>query len=428
MAPEIRIAVLGTGDTKRAEMAFLASEIRGSGAVAIVMDVGVAPTPPGAAEVTSDQVALAGGRTLQQVGELGRDRAMAAMGAGAGVLLRRQRVDGRLDGVIAVGGNQGTAVAAIAMRALPVGCAKLIVSTVASGNVRPYVADSDIVMQFSVADLMGGPNAVTAPVLRSAAAAVVAMAATGRDAGPPVAGPVASVTTFGNTEPAALVAMSALRDAGFHVVPFHASGACGSAMERLIDEGRIHAVLDLTTHEVLAEAYPVDIYTPARPGRLSAAGRAGIPQVVVPGGLEYFCFGPRDDIPAGYRGRPVHMHNPYNTNVRANRSELAAVGRLLAQRLNDARGPVAAMVPTHGWSQVGSPGGVLHDPEANAALVTALREDLRPDLPITEVPTTINDPQFAAQCAATLIRMYHQQAPVAGPGVRASADTVRRTT
>jgi len=397
------IAVLVTLDTKSEEAMFLRREIAAAGGDVRVIDVGLGDSdPPG--DLPATEVAAAAGTSIEQVRRLPRGEAMATMGQGAGAHLLRWHAQGELDGVLAVGGNQGTAIAAMAMRTLPIGPPKLIVSTVASGNVRGYVGDSDITMQFSVADLLGGPNKVTSSILRKAAAGIVAMASVA-DTGAVGERSAIAVTAFGNTEQAVVVAMGKLKDGGFDVIPFHASGACGSAMERLIDEGKFHAVLDLTIHEVLGELHPTDIYAPVRPGRLSAAGRRGIAQVVVPGGLDYFCFGGVEDIPPGYRDRPTHVHNPYNTNVRTTAAELTQIGRLVAARLNAATGPVAVLIPTRGWSHVGSPGGALHDPDANAAFPDALRRHLRPGIDLRLIDSTINDPSFAIEAAQTLMTM-----------------------
>jgi uncharacterized protein (UPF0261 family) len=311
---------------------------------------------------------------------------------------------GQLDGVLGIGGNQGTAIAASAMRELPFGLPKYIVSTVASGNVRGFVGDSDIVMAFSVADLLGGPNVVIGTVLRQAAAAMAAMAGSGSTSMARPSGPLVAVTAFGNTHQAVLAASERLAQAGVAVVPFHASGASGSAMERFIRQGLFDGVLDLTTHELLAELYPADIYAPVRPGRLTAAAERGVPQVVAPGGLEYHCFAAADTIPAALHDRPVHYHNPNNTNVRSSSAELVEVARAMAARLNAARGPVAVLIPSLGWSQVGSPGGPLHDPAANAAFADELRRQVDDRIGIRELPVTINDPTFGAQAADLLLR------------------------
>ncbi|KAE8763346.1 Tm-1-like ATP-binding domain-containing protein [Georgenia thermotolerans] len=405
MTVEPTVAVLATLDTKAEEARFLARRIAEEGGRARVIDIGLGEAADDVAEVTAPAVAATVGHDVAALRRGLRDVAMAAMGEGAGIHLRRWYDEGRLDGVIAVGGNQGTAIAAIAMRALPFGPAKLIVSTVASGNVRSYVRDHDIAMQFSVADLLGGPNLVTTSVLDRCAAGIVAMARAARRQPRAAPAPAVAVTAFGNTEKAVVRAIEEIRASGLETVPFHASGACGSAMERLVEEGRIQAVLDLTVHEVLGELHPDDIYAPVRPGRLTAAGRMGIPQVVAPGGLEYLCFGGVGTIPERYRGRPTHIHNPYNTNVRTTAGELEAVAALIAERLNAATGPAAVLVPLRGWSQVGSPGGILHDPVANEALVATLRARLRPDIPLRCLDLAINDEEFAVTAARTLLGM-----------------------
>lgn len=407
MAAAPVVAVLATLDTKREEAVFLRDRIIDNDGEAVVVDIGLSPADDPVATVPASAVAAAAGRDVPGLRAGPRDEAMAAMGAGAAAHLTRWYDAGRLDGMIGVGGNQGTAVASIAMRAVPIGAPKLLISTVASGNVRKYVMDSDIAMQFSVADLLGGPNIVTTSILDTCAAGIVAMAraaARYRARARPRATAVA-VTAFGNTEAAVVRAVAALREQGYEIVPFHASGACGSAMERLIRQGTLQAVLDMTTHELLGELHPRDIYAPVRPGRLTAAGEMGIPQVVVPGGLEYLCFGGVDEIPEAYRGRPTHVHNPYNTNVRTTAEELAAVGELMAERLNAATGPVAVLVPLRGWSHVGSPGGVLHDPAINQALIDVLGARLRSDIPLTLLDLSINDEAFAVTAAQTLTDM-----------------------
>ncbi|MFH5823665.1 Tm-1-like ATP-binding domain-containing protein [Georgenia sp. AZ-5] len=399
------IAVLATMDTKSEEARFLTERITREGGKALVVDIGLGGESYDFASITAAEVAAVVGRDVGRLRGGPRDEAMASMGQGAATYLRRWYDAGMLDGVIAVGGNQGTAIASIAMRELPFGPAKLIVSTVASGNVRSYVMDSDIAMQFSVADLLGGPNVITTSILDRCAAGIVAMGRASRRERAMAPGDVVAVTAFGNTEKAVVRAIEEIRANGLHTVPFHASGACGSAMERLVEDRRINAVLDLTVHEVLGELHPDDIYAPVRPGRLTAAGRAGVPQVVVPGGLEYLCFGGVATIPPRYRGRPTHVHNPYNTNVRTTAAELEAVGALIAERLNAATGPVAVLIPLLGWSHVGSPGGVLHDPQANDALVRTLRARLRDDIPLRCYDLAINDEEFAVTAAHTLLDM-----------------------
>ncbi len=406
------VALLATMDTKAAEVEYLQAELLDHGRPVRVVDVGLSAVHDDV-DAAAGSVAAAAGRELDELRATARrDEAMAAMAAGARELLSGWHAAGELAGVLAVGGNQGTSIAAAAMRELPYGVPKLIVSTVASGNVREYVADSDVTLMFSVADLLGGANPVVAGVLRRAAAAMAGMAAVGTDGG--LVGnhhdrPLVALTAFGNTHNAVTTAMSALSESGVSTVPFHASGACGSAMERLIDNGRFHGVLDLTTHELLGELYPDDIYSPVRPGRLTAAGRAGIPQVVVPGGLEYHCFGGAGTIPGAFRERPTHYHNPNNTNVRATADELVTVAETMAERLNASTGTVAVLVPTLGWSVIGSPGGVLHDPVANDAFTRTLRARLASKVVLRELETTINDPVFATTAAETLMELLRDR-------------------
>jgi uncharacterized protein (UPF0261 family) len=317
---------------------------------------------------------------------------------------------GDLCGVLALGGNQGAAIAALAMRDLPYGLPKAIVTTMASGNVRPYVGCKDILTLFTVADLAGGPNRVTAPVLRNAALAVAGMALGAHAPAEPGTGnreprTAVAITALGNTHPAVTRAMHRLAAAGHEPIAFHASGACGSAMEELLEAGEIAAALDLTPHELSEEVMGDGTYVPVRPGRMTAAGRRGVPQVVSTGGMEYLCFGPPDTVPARYRGRPTAMHNPMNPNIRLTGEELAGVGRVMAERLNAARGPAAVFVPLKGWSIYGGPGGPLHDPAADAALVRALADHLDPRIPLRRLDLHINDPAFADACVDALLAM-----------------------
>jgi len=323
---------------------------------------------------------------------------MRVMGEGAARCLLDLYGAHRLDGVIAVGGNQGTAIASIAMRALPIGLPKFMVSTVASGNIRPYVEDKDIGVVFSVADLIGGPNPVSRSILANAVGALVGMVENGaRIAARPGERTIA-VTSLGNTEPAVRRAMKLLHEAGFQAIAFHASGAGGSAMEELIGEGIIHGVLDLTPHELTEEVLGAGAYVPVRPGRLKSAGAKGIPQVISTGAMEYLCFGPRESIPARLRKRKIYMHNPYNANLRVSAREMSRVGQTMAERLNEAKGPTAVMIPLRGWSVYGAPGGPLHDPLAYKAFLKALRSHLRPDIQYREIDAHINDGMFAEAC------------------------------
>lgn len=399
------IAILATLDTKGAEVASMRDHLATLGYGATLIDIGPLGPPAIRADLANDEVARQGGWELAELVRTGqRDRIMETMGKGAGVLLSRLFFEGKIAGVIGLGGNQGTAVSAMAMRLLPFGFPKYLVSTVASGNIRPYVGDRDIGIVFSVGDFLGGANPVTGAILANAVAAVVGMAAHGRRLVVPAGQKVVAVTALGNTEPAASRAVQSLKERGFAAVAFHASGAGGSAMEDLIAEGLIQGVLDLTPHELAEEVVGAGAYQPVNPGRLTAAGAKGIPQVVATGGLEYLCFGPWESIPTRMRKRKIYMHNPYNANVKVSRSEMAAVGRTMAERLNAAKGPVTVLIPLRGWSVYGAPGGILHDAAGNRALLKSLKQGLRREIPIQEIDAQINDNAFADACVDALTR------------------------
>jgi uncharacterized protein (UPF0261 family) len=410
MIPKGTIAILATLDTKGAEVASMRGLLETLGYAATVIDIAPLGPPAIRADLTNDEVARQGGWNLAELVRTGqRDRIMEVMGKGAGKLLSRLFFEDRIAGVIGLGGNQGTAISAMAMRILPFGFPKYLVSTIASGNIRPYVGDRDIGVVFSVGDFLGGINPVTGPILANAVAAVVGMAEHGARITVKQGERTIAVTALGNTEPAASRAVKALRERGFQAVAFHASGAGGSAMEDLIEAGLIQGVFDLTPHELTEEVIGAGAYQPVNPGRLTAAGKKGIPQVVSTGGLEYLCFGPRESIPIRLRKRKTYMHNPYNANVKVSRKEMATVGRAMAERLNAAAGPTTVMVPLKGWSVYGAPGGVLYDGTGNRILVKALREHLKEGIPLKEIDAHINDAAFVDACVDQLVSYMEKE-------------------
>jgi len=324
-------------------------------------------------------------------------------------VLKRQYWHGKLKGVLGIGGNQGTAIASIGMRALPIGFPKYLISTVASGNIRPFVGAKDIAMVFSVSDLVGGPNVVTRSVLANAAAAVMGMADAGESLKSPKDQKLIAISALGNTEEAVNHAMTRLKEAGFQVIAFHASGAGGSAMEELVERGIVDGVLDLTPHELTEEVIGQGAYVPVNSGRMEAAVRKGIPLVVATGGMEYVCFGPRNSIPRDMLNRKILMHNPYNANVIITHDELQEVAAVLAERLNKAGGKTALFVPTGGWSKYGSPGGVFYDPEGLEKFLQALRSDLDPKVRLEVPPGNINDEGFVDLCVDAMIEFMKEE-------------------
>jgi uncharacterized protein (UPF0261 family) len=399
------IAIVATLDTKGPEVRFLAAEIHSRGHPPVVVDVSLQPHHeriPAASNglLSREEVARRAGVDPDALPRMPRAEAIEAMGRGAGSILLELWNAERISGVLGIGGNQGTALASLAMRHLSLGTPRLIVSTVASGNLRPYLQHHDIAVLFPLADLTGGPNRVTLPILRRAAAAICAMV---ESASPVPRGdsPAVAITALGNTHPVVSETIRLLKERGMEPVVFHASGACGAAMEELVEAGMFAGVLDLTPHELLGEVFGEDIYSPTRAGRLlGGAGR--VPRVVAPGGLEFFVFGPQESIPARFRDRPTHMHNPFNANVRATREEMAILGQEVARRLNASGGRAAFLLPLRGWTVVAGPGGPLYDPEGNKAFAQALRAHLAPEVRLVEVDAELNDPKCAALAVALL--------------------------
>lgn len=394
------IALIVTVDTKEAEARFLNEYIEAQGFSAPVIDVSTKNPHNYEPEYPREMVCRLGNCEFCDLKHLRRDNMMKTMGEGATKILLDLYAKGELAGVLAVGGNQGTAIASIAMRALPLGVPKLIVSTVASGYVRPYVEYKDIIMMFSVADILGGANTVSRTILSNAAGAVMGMAQYGQPLARGVK-PVIATTAFGNTDAAVNQARVVLEEKGYEVIAFHASGASGSAMEYLIEEGYIQGVLDMTTHELIGEVHGDDIYTPLRP-RLVEAGKKGIPQVIVPGAIEYFCFGGPDSYPQKYLNRLTHYHNPYNTNVRASKEEIMETARVMADKLNKSLGPVVVMIPLKGFSENGRQGNTLYEPETDQAFIETLEKNLDSKIKMIKIDANINDKEFAEQAAQVM--------------------------
>jgi uncharacterized protein (UPF0261 family) len=409
------IWLIGTLDTKREAIEYLAEEIRAHGQRPIVVDVSLAEltSPSGrdssaadtsAADISAADVVTAGGVDPADLQGMSRSAAMEHMMTGAAATLLEGHRRGEVRSVIAVGGSGGTAIASHAMRGLPIGLPKLIVSTVAAGDMRQYVGSSDIGMQSSVVDIMG-LNSILERVLRNAAAAIVGMAE--NRAGTHSSGRrVIALTSFGVTTPCVQRCRALLEARDFEVLVFHARGSGGKAMEDLVRAGEIHAVLDVTTTELADEV--AGGMMSAGPDRLDAAAAAGIPQVVVPGALDVVNFGSPDHIPAALRSRLLHAHNPNNIVMRTSAEELASVGRLMARKLNRASAPVEVLIPARGFSDYDREGGVFFDPAADGEFEAALRADLRPGVDVTSVDAHINVEPFADHCVERLLALLER--------------------
>ncbi len=390
-----RAYAVATMDTKGRELAFVADRVRAGGVEVVTVDVGTLDPPTVAPDIPREAVVASHptpeGRALALSG-VDRGTSVTAMGEALAVFLRREHEAGRLAGVIGIGGSGNTAAITPAMRALPIGMPKLMVSTIASGNVAPYVGTSDIVMMYPVVDI-AGLNAVSRRVLANAAAALVGMIR--QDELPSDDRPTVAMTMFGVTTPCVSAVREALEAHGFDALVFHATGTGGRAMEKLVEAGLIGGVLDITTTEVADEV--VGGILPAGPDRFDAILRARIPYVMSLGALDMVNFGAIETVPEKFHGRKLHSHNAQVTLMRTTADENRQCARWIAGKLNLAEAPFTVMIPEGGVSSIDAPGMPFHDPEADAALFDELESAIehRPGRTIRRLPMNINDPAFA---------------------------------
>jgi len=345
--------------------------------------------------------AAAGVEFRRLVAERDRGRSVQAMAAGAAVLTRRLFEEGRIHGILSLGGSAGSTIGTAAMRALPAGVPKLMVSTLASGDTRPYVGTKDIAMMYPVVDI-AGLNVLSRRILSNAAAAITGMVTREPDDAA-AHKPLIGATMFGVTTPCVQMARKTLEERGYEVLVFHATGTGGQAMEGLIADGYLRGVLDITTTE-LADELAGGVLT-AGPDRLEAAAAKGVPQVVCPGAIDMVNFGPMNTVPEKFRERKLYMHNPTVTLMRTTPEECAELGRITAKKLNGSRGPVAVLVPLRGVSAIDIEGGPFHSPEALEAYRRSLKEHLDPRIRLVELDAHINDEVFARRAAELLLEM-----------------------
>ncbi len=393
------IAVLGTLDTKGHEHAFVADEIRRLGHQPLLMDVGSGEAPQVTPDITRYEVAQAGGVDLAALKQRGdRGECVSAMAMAAPRLLERLYREGRIAGVISLGGGGGTAIATAAMRALPIGFPKLMVSTLASGNTAHYVGAKDITMMPSIVDV-AGLNRISRTIFRRAAGAICGMVDVTVESTEDR--PLIVASMFGNTTDCVNAAIPMLEDAGYEVLVFHATGAGGRAMESLIESGLVDGVLDITTTEWADEL--VGGTLSAGPSRLDAAAKASVPAIVVPGCLDMVNFGERKTVPEIFNDRTFYLHNPQVTLMRTSESECRELGRILAAKVNAYAAPVTVLIPRKGISIISAPGQPFHDPAADAALFDTLTTSLHAKVHVISMDCLINNAAFAKACAEALL-------------------------
>lgn len=401
------VVIVGALDTKGAEFAFIKALIEAAGLKTLVIDFGVMGAPAFPPDITRAEVAQAGGGDLTQLatGEH-KDAAMEVMATGLAVIVRRLFAAGQLDGIISMGGSGGTSLATRAMRTLPVGIPKMMVSTMAGGDVSAYAGAKDITFMPSIVDV-AGINRISRAIYTNAAGAIAGMVK--MDAPPSQSEkPLITASMFGNTTKAVDHARSILEANGYEVLVFHATGAGGRTMESLIADGYIVGSLDITTTE-LADTVCGGVFD-AGPERCLAASRAGIPAVLAPGCVDMANFWGVETMPEKYRQRNLYRWNPNVTLMRTNVEENTRIGEMLASAANAAMAPVAFVLPLRGVSMLDSEGGQFWDPEADAACFDAIKRNLKPGIPVIELDNNINDPEFSATVAETLLSLLQKGA------------------
>lgn len=388
------IAILGTLDTKGEEHAYVAELIRARGHEALLIDVGTQGAPTVAPDIPRTK--LIGDQTFTDRGE-----AVTAISKAAAVFCAKQVAEGKLDGIISLGGGGGTAIGTAAMRALPVGLPKLMVSTLAASESAPaYMGVKDVTMMPSIVDV-AGLNRISRPIFANAAGAICGMVETAAEVAKDK--PVIAASMFGNTTDCVNQAKDLLEIAGYEVLVFHATGTGGRTMESLIETGLVAGVLDLTITEWADEH--VGGVLGAGPTRLEAAAHAGVPAVIAPGCLDMVNFGEPDTVPAKFAGRTFYHHNPQVTLMRTSVDDCLALGKMIAEKINLSTGPVKVLLPWNGISVISQPDGPFHDGAADEALFDTLKVHLRADIAVEEFDYAINAPQFAEAAARSLLVM-----------------------
>lgn len=395
------ILLVGTLDTKGAEYGYVRDLITERGHQVLLLNAGITGDPSISPAIDANTVAEAGGSSLAQLREQAdRGAAIEVMARGVANLAAQLHAERKFDGVLALGGSGGTAIATPAMQALPVGLPKVMVSTLAAGNVQPYVGIKDITMMYSVVDI-AGVNRISRRIFANAVGAVCGMVE--QDLPEAEDKPLLAASMFGVTTPCVTAVREQLERAGYEVLVFHATGSGGKAMEGLIRDGFISGVADITTTEWCDEL--VGGVLSAGPRRLEAAGKKGIPQVVSCGALDMVNFGAYETVPPQFSARTLYKHNPSVTLMRTTPEECAELGRIIASKLNRAQGPTALFVPLKGVSAIDKEGQPFYLPAADAALFETICKNVRAPVELVELDLHINDPAFAQAIAGRLLEM-----------------------
>ena len=403
---EKMVILCGAMDTKGEEFAFVKDQIEKNGIKTCVIDFGVMGEPKLSADITREEVASAGGRDLSYLasGEH-KDEAMAIMAEGLSKIVRNLYEEGKLAGILGMGGSGGTSIATKAMRSLPLGVPKVMVSTIGGGDVSAYCGTKDIIFIPSIVDV-AGINRISRRIYLNAAGAISGMVKMEVPSSK-MDKPLITASMFGNTTPCVEHARAILEKEGYEVLIFHAVGTGGKTMESLITDGYIQGSLDITTTE-LADEVCGGVFS-AGPERCLAASRAGVPAVLVPGCVDMANFWGIDTVPEKYRGRNLYQWNPNITLLRTNIEENEKIGFMLAAAANEATAPVAFVLPLKGVSMLDSPGKEFWDPDADKACFESIKRNLKPGIPVYEMDVNINDPVFAEKCVSLLLEFMRKE-------------------
>lgn len=397
------VVLIGTLDTKGEEFQFVRDQVRAAGLDTLVIDAAVVAPPFFEPDVKRDEVYQAAGSSLAAVKKAGdRGKAVELAAAGAARIVVDLFAKGKVDGVLGLGGSAGTTIATAAMRALPFGVPKLMVSTLASGQVKQYVGVRDVMMLYSVVDI-SGINRISRTVLTNAASAMIGMAQRAQAGAPAEKSdkPLLSASMFGVTTPCVEAGRKILEQAEYEVLVFHATGTGGLTMESFVQDGLVQGVLDITTTE-LADELVGGILTAGR-DRLTAAALKGLPQVISLGALDMVNFGPRDSVPEKFNERRFYQHNPTVTLMRTTPEENDKLGKEIAEKASAARGKTAVLMPLKGVSSIDAEGQLFWWPEADQALFQSIRNWISPGVELVELDLHINDPAFAEAAARKLL-------------------------
>lgn len=393
------IAVLGTLDSKGHEHQFVADIIRKLGHNPLLIDVGSGDDPQVTPDITRHELAEAAGLDLQPIlDRKDRGECVTAISKAAPILLAKLAAEEKIHGVISLGGGGGTALGTAAMRALPVGFPKLMVSTLASGNTAHYVGTKDITMMPSIVDV-AGLNSISKIIFTRAAHAICGMVQAEIDQSD--SKPLIVASMFGNTTDCINIAAKVLEDAGYEVLIFHATGTGGKTMESLIESGMVKGVLDITTTEWADEL--VGATLSAGPTRLDAMTKAKVPAVIAPGCLDMANYGERDSVPEKFADRTFYIHNPQVTLMRTNAEECAELGKIIAEKANANPAPTAILNPLKTVSVISAEGQPFYDPEADQALFNSIHQHAKVE--VIDYDEEINSEVFAQAAARKLLEL-----------------------